>query len=720
VVTLWWPQNGAQISGSGFTWRGTVDDPTVTLSAQITDTNGDVNVVGGVIERNGNFWVDNLPLAPGTNWLTLTAVDINNNTNTTNIYVVQSSVGLSITANDAITTQTAITVSGTIGTGGYLVWVNGVLANQSGGNWTAYNVPVNGDGVQVIQACAIPDTQTDNYGYGTGSGGGGTNSSLSNPGNPFARDAVCAEYNPEKEPIIICVGYHQSWSGQGGITNNYWHSSETINWSPTGGGSIVSNYSLTYYSDWMTSQTQSQWDSNGVGSTVTTSTGFVNGVTNNPPPSTNAYDGPTSFGGLQGNTYAMDAGSGSPPATGGEKANSQYFLYVRGEEVPAWQSLLAAFVGAQQVADPWYPAMSESWDSYQGDPFYWAISPTPVSYAQQMILGKSEDNTGKAIIMAPKGAVINAKVNVPGDSLVTVDPSVAQYHREILFNGGNVAFKNNITVVVGQQINLTFCLANGEPAMSNFTWTVNGYAISNFDVTTATLYTNFALSNSTVSFCWVNGGSNKVSCSALCGGIFNSATVTFNVLRPTVTMYTNVPTSFVASDFPLFDVQLTLGGPAPNYPGKMDYTVAINTPCFCQVGIQQVCWLNFSTMTNQVTNALDNVVWYSGPQPIAPGGLAANTNDINVVLLELNDSPGASGSSPISLQAAYTDYILCRPSTGGGNNSYVPIGKVEWDMLGVASYGWPTATINTNIVKGPSAPDGSTDFPTWTNVFINH
>jgi len=45
VVQLWWPQNGTQISGSSFTLRGTVDDPTVTLSAQITDSNGDTNVL---------------------------------------------------------------------------------------------------------------------------------------------------------------------------------------------------------------------------------------------------------------------------------------------------------------------------------------------------------------------------------------------------------------------------------------------------------------------------------------------------------------------------------------------------------------------------------------------------------------------------------------------------------------------------------------------------
>ena len=52
-----------------------------------------------MIERNGNFWVDNIPLAPGTNWLTLTATDINNHVTTINISVVQSSVSLSITTS---------------------------------------------------------------------------------------------------------------------------------------------------------------------------------------------------------------------------------------------------------------------------------------------------------------------------------------------------------------------------------------------------------------------------------------------------------------------------------------------------------------------------------------------------------------------------------------------------------------------------------------------
>ena len=249
VVQLWWPTNGTQISGSSFTWRGTVDDPTVTLSAQVTDSNGDVNVVGGVIERNGNFWVDNIPLAPGTNSLILTAVDINNNTNTTNILVVQSSVALNITYIDPITTQSAITVSGTISTNNFMVWVNGVMATNLGWNgaaysWLANNVPVNGAGSAVIQARAIPNIANDGNGNGTGSGGGGNKSSLSNPGNPPAPDAVDAGIIQLKAPRLICTSAHTSYTEAYtwqvlGLSVNKLLYSDIINWSSQSGGNAT-------------------------------------------------------------------------------------------------------------------------------------------------------------------------------------------------------------------------------------------------------------------------------------------------------------------------------------------------------------------------------------------------------------------------------------------------------------------------------------------------
>ena len=218
VVQLYWPTEGAVISGDSFTWRGWVDDPTVTLSAQIVDSDGDTNVVDGIVERNGNFWVENLPLAPEMNLLTLTATDAVGNTNATEIAVFQSSVNLSITSIPDITCQKTITVSGTIDTGGYSVWVNGVLAGQSGTSWTANNVPVNGTGTAVIQALAI--STSDNNGNGTtGTGDGGTNSSLTSPGNPTpsaAWAAPCCEAAPDKLPVIVYTQYHRKTS----ITND--------------------------------------------------------------------------------------------------------------------------------------------------------------------------------------------------------------------------------------------------------------------------------------------------------------------------------------------------------------------------------------------------------------------------------------------------------------------------------------------------------------------
>ena len=210
VISLYWPTNGALVGGNNFTCRGTVDDPTVTLSAQITDSSGDTNIVAGVVERNGNFWIENLPLASGTNWLILTATDANNNVTNLGIAVVQSGVILTLTPSSDITWQTTMEVSGTINSTGYSVWVNGLettTLNDCGGglwSWSIPNVPVNGTGTAVFQAEAIPT------GGGYSGGGGGTNSTLQNPGNPFsAQCAAMLELCPDKLPVTIYTQYHQ-------------------------------------------------------------------------------------------------------------------------------------------------------------------------------------------------------------------------------------------------------------------------------------------------------------------------------------------------------------------------------------------------------------------------------------------------------------------------------------------------------------------------------
>ncbi len=294
VVILYWPTNGSQIGGTSFTCRGSVDDPTVTLSAQITDANGDTNVVAGVVERNGNFWVENLPLAAGANTLTLTATDANNNVTNITSTVVQSSVILTIAPASDITCQTAVDVSGTINSTGYSVWVNGLettALNPCGDgvwSWTVQNVPVNGTGTAVFQAEAIATG-----GSCTG-GGGGTNSSLQNPGNPFSAQCACVtEFCPDKQPVIVCTAYHQQ--------------STTVCDLPVGAPSGVS-YNMTWTQNW----------SEGVGGDqFWTSSIFRNdgGI---------PYENGNPYGGFSWQSWRVDATGNGIQSNGASWVNNNY------------------------------------------------------------------------------------------------------------------------------------------------------------------------------------------------------------------------------------------------------------------------------------------------------------------------------------------------------------------------------------------------------------
>jgi hypothetical protein len=162
AVQLYWPQNGVQISGTNFLLYGHLDDATARVNAQIVDADNNTNVADGLVGRDGVFWIQNLPLNPGTNILTLTVTDVVGNVTVTNVNLVQSDVTLTI--NSVLAGQTA--VSGTISASGYTVWVNGTNATQPGdGTWSANIIPVT-SGNGIVEATAIPNS--DNGGNGSG------------------------------------------------------------------------------------------------------------------------------------------------------------------------------------------------------------------------------------------------------------------------------------------------------------------------------------------------------------------------------------------------------------------------------------------------------------------------------------------------------------------------------------------------------------------------
>ena len=162
-----------------------MDPATATITASLTDTNNLPETVDGLVERDGSFWIQNLPLHSGSNNLVIRETDVAGNSSSTNIVVFKSSVNLTIEKMAAADTG----LSGTISADGYTVWVNGVRAsNLGGGAWKADNVLMScsaSETMIVAQARAIPN---------------GTKGSLSlenKSGEPSSFD-----YNPESTNAV--------------------------------------------------------------------------------------------------------------------------------------------------------------------------------------------------------------------------------------------------------------------------------------------------------------------------------------------------------------------------------------------------------------------------------------------------------------------------------------------------------------------------------------
>src|SRR5438874_2535865 len=91
ALNLVWPLDGASIAGNSFTLQAHVDDPEATVVVSVLDPGGNTTTVSGSVQRNGNVWVSNVPLAAGNNTVSVTATDAAGNATTTSIAVSQSS-----------------------------------------------------------------------------------------------------------------------------------------------------------------------------------------------------------------------------------------------------------------------------------------------------------------------------------------------------------------------------------------------------------------------------------------------------------------------------------------------------------------------------------------------------------------------------------------------------------------------------------------------------
>lgn len=157
VVQINWPQAGMAVSGSNFTLLGHVDDPTATVLASIISTNGNTNLLSGFMERDGRFWVDNMPLNSGSNHVSIIVSNVAGLASMTNFDVTQSAIGLTIDllADASQLWQPTVNLTGRVSDSTATVTVNGVTATNNGdGTWSVSGVPTSPGGVAVFKAMA--------------------------------------------------------------------------------------------------------------------------------------------------------------------------------------------------------------------------------------------------------------------------------------------------------------------------------------------------------------------------------------------------------------------------------------------------------------------------------------------------------------------------------------------------------------------------------------
>ena len=197
-VALIWPLDGMALSGNSFTIQGVMDNPSATISATLFDTNGDTSSFAGVVERNGKFWFENLPLNGGTNWLTLVAVDAWGNTTTTNITVSLSDIALTVDAVDPDQLfLPSIPLSGTVSDPDCSITVNGLPAENNGdGTWSADDVPVDSGGTATFRVLATK------------------------PGSGGPAEAANSTIKP---PRLYIESYSNSSTGITAVADDYWN-----------------------------------------------------------------------------------------------------------------------------------------------------------------------------------------------------------------------------------------------------------------------------------------------------------------------------------------------------------------------------------------------------------------------------------------------------------------------------------------------------------------
>jgi hypothetical protein len=666
-IQLYWPQDGTIISGSNFTCRGHLDDPTAKVIASVTDANSITTEVLGQVGRDGDFWIEYLPLADGTNALALSVADDNGNNGSTNLTVLKSSVVLTITS--PVMGQP---VTGTISDPSYTVWVNGIQATNDGnGTWYVTSPQLTLDN-PTVRASAIPT----NIG----------------PQVDVEKDV------PRPDGVIYTSSiqriFEETYYRVRIYDPTFWL--DNISWNPGGGsGRKLSLYTVPTppqaFRDYHYQWTGGRYPVFGDG--VVTDMG-----SNQSPigPPSEAYGAtawsddsltlpiPDIFGNYDG--IKSKRKTALTMITGGGSADGMELYMIWGSSQPHGTITVG---GLGQL-----------------------------------------DNNGILYAALPTGSEVDVTPRVNARTY-TASVGALAYKPHIYMDGQDVT-ETNTTVCVGQKINLTCSFPGWKradfPEVTGYTWTVPGYAISNYVATASSgvVYSNFPTVNSNVVFFWADGGNQEVVCKVKVMGKDVTAKATFQVYQPSVA-FTDLPPSFATNAVDPTDgtEYLQLGFEAG--AGSMAFRVDVNSAFEGRADYRQLVNRTAANGNTSSTTSgqywLDNYLFHIMRDNNPDGAPPVQANHLKP--LYYGDAPGFELAHSIfnnvtTVFDQFKTYVMFRPNIGiSSQNIYVPIARITWSWSAATTYSGGSWSVPTYSVTRPAFSGTSSEFPVWPNVYSN-
>jgi hypothetical protein len=303
---------------------------------------------------------------------------------------------------------------------------------------------------------------------------------------------------------------------------------------------------------------------------------------------------------------------------------------------------------------------------------------------------------------------------------------------DILWNGNSI--KNTTQeAIVGQKINLSVAVTGGTP--TNLQWTIDGEKVKDYQINIANGQANSAtktdlasqdLNQPSAQFYWVDGGEGRqIQVTATVNGTPYTATTTFNVKRPvvSVTATTNSTTIYTSFEFQ----ELLFGrGPVFGLPPLRGITFTRNDFQVPNGFSGDTFWLQ--TIDYSVTRTLSDG---QTTQTASGVGLDAvfpySQNDPNSTLT--GDQPGfclkscndGVNRSKVQARINAVMWLMFKPKNlpNGEDSIYVPLKKINWNWAANASRGtdgqFTLADPPPTHSENPEVED-TTNFPIWSII----